>query len=86
MQQENIRTQKAVVTGRSGDKSIKVAIDYVLRHPKYGKFMKRRTVLNVHDQDNKAGIGDLVEITPCRPHSKLKRWRLVRIVKKAVAK
>jgi small subunit ribosomal protein S17 len=86
MQQEKSKQKEAVVIGRTGDKSIKVAIDYALRHPKYGKYMRRRTVLGVHDEANKAAVGDVVEIAQCRPYSKLKKWRLVNVVKKAVVR
>ena len=83
MQQEKIKSSFAVVTSKSGDKSIKVVIDYKIKHPKYGKFVRRRTTFGVHDENNKASVGDLVEVAPCRPHSKTKKWYLVRIVEKA---
>jgi small subunit ribosomal protein S17 len=83
MQESKVKTTKAVVVGKSGNKSVKVAIDYVFRHPKYGKFLKRRTRLIVHDERNEAGVGDVVEMAECRPLSRTKNWRLVRIVKKA---
>lgn len=83
MQDQKLRTVTALVTGRSGDKSVKVAIDYTIRHPKYGKYVRRRTVLAVHDDRNQSGVGDIIEIAQCRPHSKTKRWRLVKVVTKA---
>jgi small subunit ribosomal protein S17 len=83
MQESKVKTTEAVVVGKSGNKSIKVAMDYVYRHPKYGKYMKRRTRLIVHDERNEAGLGDVVEVTECRPYSKTKNWRLVRILTKA---
>jgi small subunit ribosomal protein S17 len=73
-----------VVVSNSGDKSIKVAIDFKVRHPKYGKYVKRRTKLGVHDEYNQAGVGDIVEVAECRPYSKSKSWRLVRVLEKAV--
>jgi len=82
MQQNKIKTAKAVVVGKSGNKSIKVAMDYIYKHPKYGKFLKRRTRLIVHDERNEAGLGDVVEVTGCRPYSKTKSWRLVRVLTK----
>jgi small subunit ribosomal protein S17 len=69
---------------KSGDKSIKVAIDYKVKHPKYGKYIKRRTKLSVHDARNQAGVGDIVAVSQCRPYSKTKSWRLVGILEKAV--
>jgi len=73
-----------MVISDSGNKSIKVAIDFKVRHPKYGKYVKRRTKLGVHDEHNQAKVGDLVEIAQCRPYSKTKSWRLLRVVEKAV--
>ena len=72
-----------VVESDKGDKTIKVLMEYQVRHPKYGKYMKRRTRLHAHDVKNEAKVGDLVEIMECRPISKTKRWRLVRVVKAA---
>jgi small subunit ribosomal protein S17 len=83
MQDQKLKTLTAMVTGKSGDKSVKVAIDFKVRHPKYGKYIKRRTKLAVHDEHNQSGIGDLVEIAQSRPLSKTKSWRLVRVVEKA---
>ena len=61
------------------DKSIVVAIDFQFRHAKYGKLLRRTTKLHVHDENNEARIGDKVEIANCRPISKTKSWRLVKI-------
>ena len=74
------------VVSRSGDKSVKVAIDYKIKHPKYGKYMRRRTKLGVHDESNQCGVGDLIEITQCRPISKSKSYRLVKVLSKAEEK
>ncbi len=82
-QNEN-KTRRAVVVSKSGDKSITVQIDYKVKHPKYGKYIKRRTKLGVHDEKNQAGVGDVVEIIECRPISKRKSWRLVSVTKKAI--
>ena len=79
-----MKSQNAVVVSKSGDKSIVCQIDYKVRHPQYGKYIRRRTKLGVHDPANQAGIGDVVEITECRPISKTKSWRLVKVLKKAV--
>jgi len=84
MQNQKLKTTTAVVTSRSGDKSISVAIDFKFRHPKYGKYLKRRTKLAVHDEHNQAGVGDVVEVSQCRPYSRTKSWRLVKVVKKTV--
>ena len=84
MQDQKLKTLTGVVISNSGDKSIKIAIDFKVKHPRYGKYVKRRTKLGVHDERNQAGVGDVVEVAQCRPHSKTKSWRLVRVVDKAV--
>ena len=78
------RVERGVVVSKSGDKSIVVQIDYRVKHPKYGKYLKRRTKLGVHDEKNAAGVGDTVQICECRPISKRKSWRLVSVLAKAV--
>ena len=82
-QNSKLKTITGVVINNSGDKSIKVAIDYKVKHPKYGKYVKRRIKLGVHDEHNQAGVGDVVEVAQCRPHSKTKSWRLVSVLEKA---
>jgi len=84
MQEDKKKTVCAVVVSKSGDKTVKVRIDYKIKHPKYGKFIRRRTNLSVHDEQNQAGVGDTVEVSECRPYSKSKSWRLVRVIDKAV--
>ena len=76
-------TKVGVVTSDSRDKTITVAVEFLVRHAKYGKYLRRRTVLHVHDQNNEAAVGDRVEVGECRPLSKTKHWRLLRIVRKA---
>lgn len=78
-----LRTLQGVVASDKGDKTIKVVVEYQMRHPKYGKYLKRRTVLHAHDAANEAKEGDTVEIAECRPLSKTKHHRLVRIVERA---
>jgi len=86
MPEKKPKTKSGVVLSNSGNKSIKVAIDFTVKHPKYGKYVKRRTKVGVHDERNQAGVGDVVEIAECRPHSKTKSWRLVRVMSKAIEK
>ena len=81
---KELKKRRGVVVSKSGDKSIKVQIDYLVKHPMYGKYIKRRTKLGVHDEGNEAGVGDTVEITECRPISKSKSHRLVKVVQKAI--
>jgi len=83
MQDEKKKTLTGVVISSSGNKTIKVAIDFKVKHPKYGKYVKGRTKLGVHDEHNQAGVGDLVEVAQCRPYSKTKSWRLVKVVQKS---
>jgi len=71
---------QGVVSRKSGEQTVRVVLNYLTRHPKYGKILKRSTVAHVHDDQNQAKEGDVVEICKCRPYSKTKNWRLVRIV------
>jgi small subunit ribosomal protein S17 len=78
-----LRTVVGVVASDKADKTIKVAVDYQTRHPKYGKYLRRSTVLHADDPKNEAHEGDMVEIAECRPLSRTKHHRLIRIVRKA---
>jgi len=71
-----------VVKSDRMNKSRRVEIERFVRHPKYSKIVRRKTVCHVHDEENQSRTGDKVEIEESRPISKLKRWRLVRIVEK----
>ena len=72
-----------VVTKRSGDKTLKVTYSYKTPHSLYKKEIKRKTVLHVHDSDNQCREGNKVEVMETRPLSKLKRWRVVRVLEPA---
>ena len=72
-----------VVTGDKTSKTRRVEIERLVRHPKYGKFIRRRTVCHVHDPNNESQVGDTVEIVEAPPRSNLKRWDLVRIVSRS---
>jgi small subunit ribosomal protein S17 len=78
-----LRTVQGVVASDKGDKTIKVVVDYQTKHAKYGKYLKRRTVLHAHDERNEAKEGDTVQIAECRPVSRTKHHRLLRIVTRA---
>ncbi len=79
----NLRKERVgVVTSNKMDKTIVVAIERKVKHPIYGKFIKKTTRFHAHDEKNEASIGDLVRIMETRPMSKTKRWRLVEIVEK----
>lgn len=71
-----------VVTSDRMNKSRRVEIGRQVVHPKFGKYIRRRTVCHVHDENNESNLGDTVEIIECPPKSKLKRWDLVRVVAK----
>src|SRR5580765_3683635 len=86
IERSDLRTIEGVVGSDKGNKTIKVVVNYQTKHPKYGKYLKRRTVLHAHDEKNEAREGDTVEIAECRPLSKTKHHRLLRIVKKAPEK
>lgn len=72
-----------VVTSDKREKSRTVAVQYQYKHPKYGKYLSRQATYQVHDESNESKVGDKVEIAPCRPMSKTKAFRLVRVVEKA---
>ena len=72
--------QTGVVTSDAGDKTIRVEVEFISRHRLYGKYMRRRTVMHAHDEKNEAHKGDRVELAACRPMSKTKCWRLVRVI------
>jgi len=75
-----VRTGK--VQSVSGEKTVSVAVNTLAKHPQYDKYIRRRAKYAVHDPENQARPGDLVEIVPCRPISKSKSWRLLRVVRR----
>jgi small subunit ribosomal protein S17 len=77
-----VATRVGVVESDKRNKSRTVVVAYKSMHPKYGKFVSRRTVLQVHDEGNESRLGDTVEVKPCRPMSKTKKWTLVRVVER----
>jgi small subunit ribosomal protein S17 len=77
------KTFIGVVTTRMGDKSVKVTVPFRTPHPKYQKVINRQTVVHAHDEKNKTKVGDKVEVMETRPISRLKRWRVVRIIEAA---
>ena len=74
-----------VVTSDKRAKSRRVEVERRVKHPKYGKIMRRRTVCHVHDENEASGLGDTVEIVECPPKSKTKRWELSRVFTKSEA-
>jgi small subunit ribosomal protein S17 len=82
--ERNLRkTRTGVVSSSAREKTITVKVERKIEHPMYGKFMKKTTKFQAHDEANTAGIGDTVLIMETRPLSKTKRWRLVQILEKA---
>jgi small subunit ribosomal protein S17 len=79
------RTEVGVVTSDKMNKTRRVEIARLVKHSRYGKYIRRRTICKVHDENNDSHTGDTVEIMETRPLSKTKNWRLVRIVTKAPA-
>jgi small subunit ribosomal protein S17 len=77
------RVEIGVVTSDKMNKTRRVEIPRLVKHARYGKYIRRRTICHVHDEKNESHLGDTVEIMESRPLSKLKNWRLVRVVRKA---
>jgi small subunit ribosomal protein S17 len=84
MEKRNLRKERiGVVTSDKMQKSIVVAVERKVKHPKYGKFVKKTTKFVAHDENNDCNIGDTVKIMETRPLSKSKNWRLVEIIERA---
>jgi len=81
---KKVRTLEGRVVSDKMDKTITVLIERRVKHPLYGKFIKRSTKLHVHDEENTCHEGDRVQISECRPISKTKSWRLYKVVERAV--
>ena len=82
--ERNLRkTRTGVVTSNKMNKTVAVTVERKLRHPIYGKFVKKTKSFMAHDENNDCSIGDVVKIMETRPMSKLKRWRLVEIIERA---
>ena len=84
MEKRNLRKERiGIVTSNKMDKSIVVAVERKVKHPKYGKFVKNTTKFVAHDEKNDCNIGDTVKIMETKPISKLKCWRIVEIIERA---
>ena len=79
------KTEIGFVSSKMGDKSVKVTVPYKTPHPRYHKVINRKTVLHVHDEKNETKVGDKVEVAETRPLSRLKRWRVINVIERAVA-
>ena len=74
------KVRQGVVVSDKGDKTLVVEVERTVRHPIYGKVMRRSKRFHAHDEQNTGKVGDLVRIMECRPLSRLKRWRLVEVI------
>lgn len=84
MSDRNLRkTRIGVVTSNRMEKTVTVSVERKVKHPIYGKFVKKTTKFHAHDEKNECTLGDTVRIMETRPMSKTKRWRLVEVVEKA---
>lgn len=83
MSEKALRIQTGSVVSDKMDKSAVVLIERKVKHPVYGKFMRKSTKLHIHDENNECGVGDTVQISECRPISRTKSWKLVKVVEKA---
>jgi small subunit ribosomal protein S17 len=77
------RTLTGTVISNKMDKTVTVLIERKVKHPLYGKYIKRSTKLHIHDENNECNEGDVIAIKECRPHSKTKSWDLVEVIKKS---
>lgn len=84
MVNDRLRSLQGLVVSNKMDKSIVVSIERRVKHPLYGKFIKRTTKLKVHDENNSCNIGDIVNIKECRPISKSKSWMLIDRVEEVI--
>jgi small subunit ribosomal protein S17 len=83
MMRNKRKTRIGTVTSSKMDKTIVVSVRRIMKHPQVGKIINRTAKVYAHDEENLAGIGDVVRVMETRPFSKLKRWRLVKVMEKA---
>jgi len=83
IERKSRKTRIGIVSSNKMTKTITVTVERKIKHPMYGKFLKKSSSFHAHDEANNAGIGDVVRIMETRPLSKTKRWRLVEIIEKA---
>ncbi len=82
-QEQTNRTLQGRVISDKMDKSITVQVERRVKHPIYGKYIRRSTKVHAHDENNECRMGDTVVVEQCRPLSKTKKWRLVKVVERA---
>ncbi len=81
-QQDSTRTLTGRVVSNKMDKTVTVLVERKVKHPLYGKYIRRSTKVHAHDKDNQCQIGDTVTVEQCRPISKSKTWRLVKVLER----
>ncbi len=81
-QQDSTRTLTGRVVSIKMDKTVTIMVERKVKHPLYGKYIRRSTKVHAHDEDNQCQIGDTVTVEQCRPISKLKAWRLVKVLER----
>jgi small subunit ribosomal protein S17 len=79
----NQKTRTGTVTSNKMQKTVVVAVERLVSHPKYKKFIRRRNTFKAHDEEGTCQVGDVVLIQECRPLSKTKRWKVIRVLEKA---
>jgi small subunit ribosomal protein S17 len=84
-EEKTIRTTTGKVVSDKMDKTVTVLVERQVKHPMYGKYLRRSTKIKVHDEENSCKQGDLVTIAECRPISKNKSWQLVEVIERATA-
>ncbi len=84
MMRGKTKVREGVVVSNAMDKTVVVTVSRLVKHPQYKKYVKRRTRFKAHDESNECNVGDRVAIAETRPLSKQKRWRVQRIMEKAV--
>lgn len=82
---KSAKTLTGTVVGNKMNKTISVSVERLVKHPTYGKYVRRTTKLLAHDENNECRAGDTVAIAECRPLSRHKAWRLVRVIERAPA-
>ncbi len=81
-QQDSSRTLNGRVVSNKMDKTVTITVERKVKHPLYGKYIRRSTKVHAHDEDNQCQIGDTVTVEQCRPISKSKAWRLVKVLER----
>ena len=81
--EKKLRTVEGRVVSNKMNKTVTILVERQVKHPLYGKYIRRSTKLHAHDEDNSCNEGDVVRVTECRPLSKTKNWRVVEVVTRA---